>query len=430
LFKFIYTVWMFFLRAADNSSFVSKKIIKFSTNFNKVSWFCKLLVVAFNNKTKDDEIVSFRRKIYPFIHTLHVSYSNTFVKKNTSLKIFYKEVDFILLNRNFNTNIINSFNKNEAFNYFFFTKFSFKHFHSLYYKNNFLKLNFFLSQLFDSISLDSYKIYNLNYYSHWYKYNFNNNQFVFPVLVKSGNLLNFESIKNYRFSFYQNFDLKQLSLVEINNSFKKILLNVYPTTFSESSTNKFISFNAIADYCVFYIRKNKIFNKGRYSRNRQLYRTGFYWCLYFNIVSVYGLYFLFYRVVFNFGYIWIFLIIFFGSFIFSRMLKYNYFNLNFVAAEVSQSYNWLSIFVKNTLTSTHTQLLNFELNYKNFSKLFFLKNASFFKLFGVLQILKNENFKNFKVNFFWLTLKNYDNSFLRVKTISLYLSQLFVFFSK
>jgi hypothetical protein len=29
-------------------------------------------------------------------------------------------------------------------------------------------------------------------------------------------------------------------------------------------------------YTIFFIRKQKFFNKGRYSRNRQLYRTGVY----------------------------------------------------------------------------------------------------------------------------------------------------------
>jgi hypothetical protein len=28
----------------------------------------------------------------------------------------------------------------------------------------------------------------------------------------------------------------------------------------------------------FFLRKSKLFNKGRYSRNRQTYRTGAYWC--------------------------------------------------------------------------------------------------------------------------------------------------------
>jgi hypothetical protein len=50
----------------------------------------------------------------------------------------------------------------------------------------------------------------------------------------------------------------------------------------------------------FFIRKQKYFNKGRYSRNRQLYRTGTYWCIYVNIVAVLGLNYLFYKFTINF----------------------------------------------------------------------------------------------------------------------------------
>jgi hypothetical protein len=34
--------------------------------------------------------------------------------------------------------------------------------------------------------------------------------------------------------------------------------------------------NASVSQLLFFIRKNRIFNKSRYSRNRQLYRTGVY----------------------------------------------------------------------------------------------------------------------------------------------------------
>ena len=70
------------------------------------------------------------------------------------------------------------------------------------------------------------------------------------------------------------------------------------------------------------LRKNKIFNKGRYSRNRQLYRTGVYWSIWLNIILVFGLYYLFYRFTFNFGYFWLPLGIFIISIFFSRLVKY------------------------------------------------------------------------------------------------------------
>lgn len=52
------------------------------------------------------------------------------------------------------------------------------------------------------------------------------------------------------------------------------------------------------------IRSSKIFNKGRYSRNRQTYRTGVYWCLYFNLLFILLAYYYCYKFSFNFGYLW------------------------------------------------------------------------------------------------------------------------------
>lgn len=62
-------------------------------------------------------------------------------------------------------------------------------------------------------------------------------------------------------------------------------------------------------HLIYFIRKQKSFNKGRYSRNRQIYRTGTYWCFYVNIVAVLGLNFLFYKFTINFLQYWWF---FFG----------------------------------------------------------------------------------------------------------------------
>lgn len=65
-------------------------------------------------------------------------------------------------------------------------------------------------------------------------------------------------------------------------------------------------FNFFNDYSNLVLRKTKSFNKSRYSRNRQYYRTGVYWCLWLNIILVFGLYYAFYRYTFKFSYIFIF----------------------------------------------------------------------------------------------------------------------------
>lgn len=74
-------------------------------------------------------------------------------------------------------------------------------------------------------------------------------------------------------------------------------------------------------FVLFFIRKQKFFNKGRYSRNRQLYRTGVYWCIYVNIVAVLGLNFLFYKFTINFTYYWWLFIIALASFVFPYFFK-------------------------------------------------------------------------------------------------------------
>jgi len=63
------------------------------------------------------------------------------------------------------------------------------------------------------------------------------------------------------------------------------------------------------EYSNLVLRKTKSFNKSRYSRNRQYYRTGVYWCLWLNIILVFALYYVFYRYTFKFSYIFIFYIL-------------------------------------------------------------------------------------------------------------------------
>lgn len=63
------------------------------------------------------------------------------------------------------------------------------------------------------------------------------------------------------------------------------------------------------DYSNLTLRKVKSFNKSRYSRNRQYYRTGVYWCLWLNIILVFALYYIFYRYTFKFSYVFIFYVV-------------------------------------------------------------------------------------------------------------------------
>lgn len=73
----------------------------------------------------------------------------------------------------------------------------------------------------------------------------------------------------------------------------------------------------------YLLRKTKSFNKSRYSRNRQYYRTGVFLCLWANILAVVGGYYVLYRLSFKFSYVFPIMLaavsLFFFSF-FSRNL--------------------------------------------------------------------------------------------------------------
>lgn len=61
--------------------------------------------------------------------------------------------------------------------------------------------------------------------------------------------------------------------------------------YSSSSINKYISVSNLGNFEFQFLRKNKVYNKGRYSRCRQNYRTGVYMCMYLSVVSIFGLYY-------------------------------------------------------------------------------------------------------------------------------------------
>jgi hypothetical protein len=70
-----------------------------------------------------------------------------------------------------------------------------------------------------------------------------------------------------------------------------------------------------------FSRKNKIFNKSRYSRNRQNVRVIFYFGLYVNIFIIYLIFSLFYNLIPLLSYNWWFYFIFLSSFFFSNMIR-------------------------------------------------------------------------------------------------------------
>jgi len=145
---------------------------------------------------------------------------------------------------------------------------------------------------------------------------------------------------------------------------------------------------------VLFLRSHKHFNKGRYSRNRQLYRTGVYWCIWLNIIIVYSLHFYFYRVVYSFGYVWLPIGLLILSIFSSRLYKYRYYNIKNLSSEIKEFNNFLYIFFKKTyyvftifLKIKVAYFFNFWTNY-----IYILYNFIFSRIRATLIFLKKTIF--------------------------------------
>ena len=106
---------------------------------------------------------------------------------------------------------------------------------------------------------------------------------------------------------------------------------------------------SIYNSCNFLLRKTKSFNKSRYSRNRQYYRTGVFLCLWANIIFLIGSYYAFFRLTFKFSYLFIILISTFSLVLFS------YFSRNFTIGLIHSSIRFINNL--SICTITHFMLL-------------------------------------------------------------------------
>ena len=132
-----------------------------------------------------------------------------------------------------------------------------------------------------------------------------------------------------------------------NQTLENNIQKLWNIKYAPSNFTKYISLENLNQYNVLYLRKHKVFNKGRYSRNRQYYRTGVYWCLYVNIIAVIGIYFWFYRFTMNFGYLWWLLCGFILSFIIPKTVKYGLYNPIKLLDSLSCDIIWISSLIIN-----------------------------------------------------------------------------------
>ena len=435
----------------------------FKKPFNKISFFEKFVLVFFykdnwffksisNFSSYSSEIKNFKKKQFPLLNFF--SFYN-FLIENKFYNLFFLKKMYIFFKKN-------NFISNKTFiEFIILQKFLFKKYFNFLNKNYYYDINVFnlikLNFLFfyfnkNNLNKKNYK-YNLNYYNDWYTYLFNNfNKFEkinfdktdlinlkkkrFDYIVKTIKLYNnsykffnlnlykknnfFSNLYIYVSNYYISLNSSFFKKINFNKSFFKNIYNNLPIRFSNSSVNKYINFSNLTNYSFFYLRKNKIFNKSRYSRNRQLYRTGVYWCLWLNIMIVYGLYFFFYRFTFNFGYLWFGLAILIFSTIFSRILKYKFYNVYILFNEFEKLFFWFNLIFKNFL-------INFK-NSNNLNLIFFNQfNYIFYIFYKYLNkfIFTFNKKKDYGYVFIWKNYTAEDKSFLKYKSILNWFVQLY-----
>ncbi len=147
---------------------------------------------------------------------------------------------------------------------------------------------------------------------------------------------------------YNTFVLVKSKTNDLSNfavSFNRSLL--LAPKYSSSTIHKHLSISDSNDFEFQFLRKNKVYNKGRYSRTRQNYRTGVYLCMYLSVLSIFGLYYWFYKFSFNFTYLWWVFIAFVGSFFFPKIVKYRLYEPTTLFSKIFGVFKWGSLLVKS-----------------------------------------------------------------------------------
>lgn len=368
-----------------------------------------LSVVKLRNKNIDG-ILLLRKKNWPIIHSIHSKIE--LISKNkqniSTKKLKFKKLynDYKFTKNNFNLNfVLNNSITNNIVAFAILNNIVNLNFNLIFKDKNINRLNYLLSLRFSI--LNNFIIvnkFNLNKFNDYVQYisntSLNNdiseNQL---VIVDEFNKYSFSKVNLSNLKFYINKNLiskvknnyfylinNNLNLqsnTNFNTAFLNNLKKVYKISFSVSNIVKYLSDYSVNSSVILYLRKNKVFNKSRYSRNRQTYRTGAYWCLYINIIAVVAFYFWFYKFTMNFGYLWWLLYSFILSIFFSRAIKHKFYNPINIFNELMLSLKWLLII----LNSIIAPVIKFILNIKRWLLLDFLTKSH----------LYNEALKKFKL---------------------------------
>ena len=470
----------------NSSSIIRKREFKYLSYFEKLflvlfyrdGWFVYTFAHIFRTK----EIKEYRRKQYPLIFLFHL-YFDKMDYKFEDLRLLVKQYKYFNNSNYFNVKLpkihkycfsttTHGFSKFLIIQKIFFKKYYNSHsslFYIKYDNLNTVKLNLAF-YIFLMNAKNRFVLLDLSKCSDWYTYNFDKriikrykvpaklpknqlkviqywrdrSNFFKKLKVWKYNMLYKNILKSFKWEekyiFLWRFNFVNYFKIRIDAKLEKLLKNYYGIKFSESSVTKHINCNKLPKYSFFYIRKNRIFNKGRYSRNRQLYRTGVYWCLWVNIIMVYGLYFIFYRFSFNFGYFWWGILALAYSTILSRVLKYNFHNIFYIIREFINLQRWyghliynfrinlkeflFSYFKKTDLFNYLEDRFNKDFNY--FFNIIFFKNFDYYGKYLYKYWL--EKTRNVKMTYIWMGMKEKDTSWFRYKTVIHWIKEIYRMF--
>lgn len=307
--------------------------------------------------------------------------------------IFYNTLDFNLNLNNFFKKVVDFktlyiitkfFNKNLNFSNYSESILNINLLNKLFFSNNLFELSklvFIIMKLNQKLNTNSSNIHlvNFNYFiNNAYSFtNYKNINYKYSGLTSS---------QEYT-SIIPKITLIKNFVVAASKDFQEKTLSTWSIKYAPSNFLKYVNIKNSNSYNILYLRKNKVFNKGRYSRNRQYYRTGVYWCLYINIIAVIGIYYWFYGIAMNFGYLWWLLFIFIASFIVPKAIKYRLYNIKNLVKSYILDIIWLSQIIGTIFNYVVSNLSNLFtsygflnnyllLNFKNFSK---LKVFTFYK---------------------------------------------------
>lgn len=325
-----------------------------------------LKLVLFKKKLLENALL-FCAQFYKVIDSLH--YTN-FLRhsklskdlfRGSALSLFFKKIFLKIiisaLQQQPTLGLKVSLKKNiflykKFFNFFFWkykkysknTKYNYNFFNTIFFKSPF----FFIFFIFDFFNLNLFRNFvSTNYVTYKNIEKFAQPFFVFYYFLKYLNLnrrthitflntsdlidLNqFRSKKFYLKPFFNKTSrLQSLNFSNRLNIVSQKVLNIKrkliafsSSAMSEKKNNskQILSFAKSTNYIIFhFLRKNIIYNKSRYSRNKQTYRTGVFFCIWLTILTVIGLYFYFYFFSIKFTFFFI------GFFLFVLSFCYKFF---------------------------------------------------------------------------------------------------------